>query len=503
MASFLFLPFLSGLLLCLSIPSFLNRSFAAWPGWLAWFALVPLLAGLKGAGVRQAFWKGAVTGFVFFVGSLYWISYVKPMGTLAPLGWILLSTYLALFHGAFAALTCQGLRQDRPWAVLWIPALWTLLEALRGWLLTGFPWEGLGYSQYRNQAVLPLAASCGVYGLHYLVCLGNVILFSMGWGERGLAAGKMKWQAAGALAVLGLCGWAGRFQEEPAAAKIKVAVIQGNINQDQEWTPEYRRSLMAGYRRLMEASLAQGARLMVWPEGTFPGLYSQSPRESGELAAFASKNKVDLLLGADNFDPPAQYSNSAILLGADGGFQEYRKQHLVPFGEFVPFRTLLPFVDKAVQRFGLVDFSPGSAPAAFRTQGGKAAPLICYEGIFPELAARAVGLGANLLVVITFDTWYGDSAAPYQHVSQAVLRAVENRRWLARAGATGISCFISPQGEILDPIALDTEGTAVRDLTLYTGRTPYQRWGNWFLVLCGLIFFLAWLRPARQRPKRG
>lgn len=486
---------LSGLLLCLSFPSFLNRSFAAWPGWLAWFALVPLLISLRHTTVKQAFWKGMQCGLAFFIGSLYWISYVKPMGIMAPLGWILLSAYLALFHGAFAALVRQGLKHSRPLALAWIPAVWTLLEYGRGWLLTGFPWDGLGYSQYRNAAVLPVAAACGVYGLHYLVCFANVALFSLGWGERTLAMKNIRWQLAAVTLFFVACGWAGRYREEPGARTARVAVIQGNINQDQEWTREYRKSLMATYRKLMEDSLTQGARLMVWPEGTFPGLYSQSPLESRELTTFARKNQVDLLLGADNFDPPAQYSNSALLLGADGGMQEYRKQHLVPFGEFFPFRKLFPFMEQAVQRFGLVDFTPGTVPVAFDISGGKAAPLICYEGIFPEMAAKAVSLGANLLVVITFDTWYGDSAAPYQHVSQAVLRAVENRRWLARAGATGISCFISPQGSILDPIRLNTEGVAVRELPLYTSRTPYQRWGNWFILLCGGIALMGLILP--------
>jgi apolipoprotein N-acyltransferase len=488
----------SGFLLALAFPSFLRADFNPWAGWLAWFALAPFLWGVREEQPAGAFRRGYVFGLVYFVVSLYWLQNVKPMGWWgARIGWLALSSYLALFPAAFAWITSRGLGKGWRLGLLWVPAAWTLLEFLRSWLFSGFPWAGLGDSQYQNFQVLPVAAVAGVYGLHFLVCFANVFWASFFGGL--LPGGKAFWlQTLAVVLAFGWMSWQGRFHETPAAPRARVAVIQGNVDQDVEWTEAYKAGLMRTYLGLMDKSKALGAQAMVWPEGTFPGIFSPAVPEGRSLVDFARKNQVDLLVGADVYDQGrGTFGNAAVWVGANGGYGSYLKQHLVPFGEYVPFRSLLPFVDKAVKRFGVVDFAPGSGPVVFPTRAGQAAPLICYEGIFPELCAVPAAK-ANWLTVMTFDTWYGDSAAPYQHVGLAVLRAVEQGRWLARAGATGISCFISPQGEILDAVPLNQAGFAVREIPLLTQPTLYQRWGNWLLWACAGLFAFCLALPAKK-----
>jgi apolipoprotein N-acyltransferase len=254
----------------------------------------------------------------------------------------------------------------------------------------------------------------------------------------------------------------------------------------------------------MNEAAEKGATVMIWPEATLPGLFSSESPEARELAAFARRWHVQVIAsGYDNDPGLGGYRNCSIFLRADEKdlyVEKYAKQHLVPFGEFVPLRKWFTFIDKAVQRFGMEDLAPGPGPVVFQTRAGVIAPLICYEGIFAALPRQAVGKGAQILAIQTFDTWYGDSAAPYQHVSLAVLRAVEEGRWIARAGATGISCFISPQGRILDPVALNTRGMAARTLECFEGRTLYQRCGDWFVAACLLLCLgLAWKAHAWGR----
>ncbi len=500
----LLLPLASGLLLCFSFPNFVLRGFHWQTNLVAWVALVPLLASLEGASPRQAFGRGFLAGLVFFLCALYWINYVKPMGWGATVGWAALSAYLALYPALFAVLVRRGLDEGLRLPLLWIPALWTLLEYGRGTFFSGFPWASLGSSQYLDPLVLPLAAAAGIWGLHFLVALGNLLAFSLAGGgswlkpSRRLAAG-----AALVLACLGLTAWLGRAAAEPEAPRARVAVIQGSLDQDQAWTSDYRAHLMRVYLGLMDRAADWGARTLVWPEGSFPGIFSLSPPEAGELRAFARARGVDLLVGSDNFDPSAgTYSNSVLWIAADGRLGEYKKRHLVPFGEYIPLRHVLPFLNKAVESIGFQDFTPGTRAGAFPTLAGEAGPLICYEGIFPGLCRDSVERGAEWLSISTFDTWYGNSAAPYQHVALAVFRAVEEDRWIARAGATGISCFISPKGAISDVVGLYRRGFAVRDIRLLKARTLFRRWGNWFVWAC-LALVLGCLALPRGAPGSG
>lgn len=493
----------SGLLLWASFPNPVALGFEAWPGWLAWVALVPLFGALREREPGQAFGLGWLAGAACFVPGLAWLTNVKPLGPGALPAWLGLAAWCALFPAIFAWAAAHGLRRGWPLPVLWIPALWVLGEHLRETLLGGFPWMGLGSSQYLNQALLPLAAALGQTGLHYAVALGNAVIHASLWRPDWL----LGWaRSASAMLVLlflaALAGWQASEQrawaQGPGAGPgVRVAVVQGGIDLDQAWDQAYRRRLMDTYLGLSAQAVQQGARLLLWPESAFPGFLSEDSPEARELKAFAAAQGVDLVVGS-TLEQAGRYSNSAVWVDAQGGTRSYAKRHLVPFGEFMPFRDAAPLLDLALERAGVVGFSPGEGPGRFETAGFSVKPLICYESIFPDLARQ--GGQAGLLAVLTVDTWYGRSAGPVWHASQSALRAVEQGTWLARSAATGISLFASPDGRLLSPIPLDEAGFRVQEVGP-SRQTPFLRWGSWPLLLaCAVFLSCVIVCPIRKKP---
>jgi apolipoprotein N-acyltransferase len=483
------LALLSGALLAFSFPSFLAPRFPAAAGALAFIALAPLLLAVDGRRPRQALALGFGAGLLFFGASLYWVCYVRPMGPLASAAWLALSAYLALYPALFAGLAAAGLGRRLPLPLLWLPALWTLLEALRGIALGGFPWLGLGHSQYQNAWLLPLAASAGAASLHFACAASGALLFLLLSGRRqGL------WPClALLLLLLALLRWAGLAAEArpQQGRQVRVAVAQASLDQDQAWTLEYQQRLLSAYGKLSRQAASQGAQAVLWPEATLPGILADRDPSVQAFRYLAKGLKVDLISGVYDKDAEGRLSNCMALASSQGSLQSYAKRHLVPFGEYVPLRRLLPFVDQAVRRFGSdQDFTPGASAQPLAGQAGRAGALVCYESVFPGLAADEARLGAEWLAVSTFDTWYGHSAGPYQHASLAVFRAVEQGLWLARAGATGVSLFVAPDGRITQWMDLDQAGILVQDIELRRACTPYARYGDWFLGLCVLLLAL-------------
>lgn len=486
----------SGLLLFFSFPNPFALGFEAWTGWLAWGALVPLLAALDGQDAKAGARLGLVAGLSCFVPGLVWLTNVKPLGPGAIPAWLALAAWCAAFPALFGAATAEGIKRNWAQPVLWIPALWAFSELLRENLLTGFPWMGLGSSQYRNPAVLPLAAALGQTGLHYAVALGNTVLL----GALVRPALLLPWRRSAAatamvLALAGTAAWQGREQrawdaQASAAPSIRVGLIQGAIDLDQVWDRAYRLSLLNVYLGFSKKAVDQGAQLLLWPESCFPGFFNEDAFEARELKAFAARHQVHMLVGS-TLSEGGRYTNSAVWIDPQGNTASYAKRHLVPFGEFVPFRAAAPLLDLALERLGLVGFSPGQEPGIFRLGPLAVKPLICYEGIFPALARS--GGSAGLLAVLTVDTWYGRSAGPVWHASQAVLRAVEQGAWVGRAAATGISLFAAPDGRILHAIPLDQPGIAIQAVRA-PRRTPYGDWGQLpILLLCALTLVIGGL----------
>ncbi len=492
---------LSGLLLALAYPRVDLAS-------LAWFALVPLFLVMA----ERPFRSGFTAGLVFFATVLYWLNIVMTtFGRLHPLlsvvAWLLLAAYLALFFGAVTWAACR-LREKLGLAtVVTLPVLWVALEFLRSFLLTGFPWASLGYSQQSHLVLIQSADLFGVYGLSFLLVLSNAVLAAAVASRRRPGRGPFPTAGVCIALVLLLANasyglWRLSGDPDRREQTLSVALVQGNIDQTVKWDPAFQRSTIDRYRELsLEA--AEGAAgkvdLIIWPESATPFFFQEGKELAREVPALTRQTEAYLLFGSPAYmvvNRRARYLNSAFLLSPVGEeLGRSDKVHLVPFGEYVPLGRFLPFIEKLV--VGIGDFSPGEV-SPLPMNGKRLGVLVCYEGIFPELARDYVDEGTDLLVNITNDAWFGRSSAPYQHLAMSRFRAVENRIWLARAANTGISAIIAPSGRITAQTPIFETRSLAGEVGLGARPTLYRMTGDVFPALC-LALGLWWLLKTRRR----
>jgi apolipoprotein N-acyltransferase len=463
------------------------------PGWdlLGWVALAPVLAlAVTAWSSRQALVEGWVAGLAFFLPLMRWLTHtMTTFSTLTPflafLVLVALAAYLALFWGG-VAWALGWLRPRLGARVLWLaPALWVAGEYARTYLLSGFPWGLLGYVPSRRLLLIQIAAWTGVYGVSALLALVNAAL---AW-----AAVERRWQAAvtaGAVVLVAVGGAAlvGRAQLGPADAPTRsVAIVQGNIPQAVKWDAAFRAQTFEIYGQLTRAA-APGSRLIVWPEAAVPAYLRFEPGAMTWLTDLAASVRVPLLVGAPDAEPDgrrARYLNSAFLVEAAGLRGRYDKMHLVPFGEYVPLKRLLFFVDAIAAEIG--DFTPGREATLFQLEGTPFGTVICYEVIFPDLFRRFVAGRASFMTNITNDAWFGDSGGPLQHLQMVPLRAVENRVAIVRAANTGVSALVLPTGAIQSTLPLGTRGTLRAAVPLRQGATFYTRFGDVFALACAAV----------------
>jgi apolipoprotein N-acyltransferase len=475
---------------------------------LAWVGLVPVLL----AGGRQPFRQGFLAGCVFFAGVLYWLNIVMTtFGGLHPVfalvAYLLLVGYLALFFAVpiWAAFRLRD-RLGYP-LPLTLPVLWVGLEFLRSFLFSGFPWATLGYSQQSRLLLIQSADLVGVYGQSFLLVLTNTVLAALfqAWSQRDKQL-LPRWSLPALLVLLAANLGYGAWRLDPATdmrpERLNTILVQGNIDQSIKWNPAFQQQTVDIYRDLSrEGAGASEGGLIIWPESATPFYFQDPSPLSGEVAGTARNARSWLLFGSPAYDRVnrvTHYLNSAFLLGPDGEIRgRSDKVHLVPFGEYVPLGRWLPFIDKLV--VGIGDFSPGTI-SPLPLNGHRVGVLVCFEGIFPELARDSVRLGSELLVNITNDAWFGRSSAPYQHLGMTRFRAVENRVWVARAANTGVSALIAPSGRIV--AATGIFETAVLKGTVGIGARPslYTRWGDIIPTLflgLSLFWLVRLLRRAR------
>jgi apolipoprotein N-acyltransferase len=364
----------------------------------------------------------------------------------------------------------------------------------------------LGYSQ---QSLLPLIQSAdllGPYGLSYLLVLSNVTLALMvRWCARRTTTPFPRLALILTLSlVIGNFAYGQfRLQQQPDRREVSLQTVlaQGNIDQSLKWDPAYQWGTIDIYKRLSLQPQDQPAQLIIWPESAVPFFFQETGILSDQVRQVAARRGAWLLFGSPAFEDVNRrrhYLNSAFLLSPSGqDLGRSDKVHLVPFGEYVPLKSFFPFIDKLV--VGIGDFSPGTI-SPLPMNGHKIGVLVCFEGIFPELAREYVRRGSDLLVNITNDAWFGKSSAPYQHLAMVRFRAVENRIWLARAANTGISAKIAPSGRITAQSPLFERMALSGTVGLGSQPTLYNRFGDVFPTLCGVIslvwLFLAW----RRRP---
>ncbi|MBI2870429.1 MAG: apolipoprotein N-acyltransferase [Candidatus Omnitrophica bacterium] len=464
-------------------------------GLLGWVGLVPLIWAATRCTPSRAFSLGYFAGLLFFLGTLYWVSYVSIAGTL------LLVCYLALYPAAFA-LGCQMLNGFKPlffW--LCVPTLWVALELVRGILFTGFPWGLLAYTQSKFLPVIQIADVFGAYGVSWLVAAVNAAIFLVIVRcERAKATVMLTTFLLTASLAYGYLSLHAPSQSGP-----EVAVVQGNIPQEEKWEPDYAAHILGRYDELTRlARERHHPDLIIWPETAFPGYYPNDP-QSGTLAALAQNLETPLLIGSPVLEE-GRVMNSALLFNQDGALvTRYDKIHLVPFGEYLPLGGLFSFLKSYDPRIG--EFSPGTEFTVFETGGTAFSILICFEDIFPGLARQFVRRGARFLVNITNDAWFGDTAAPHQHLEASIFRAVENGVSVVRSANTGVSCVIDPWGRVTAQVAETPGGKltfveGVSSARLYMrDPTCYTRVGDIFAWTClaGTILALGLSKFVRLR----
>ena len=483
----------SGILVVLSFPLF-----DYYP--LAWVAFVPLLLSLWGKDPKKAFVAGYVFGLVYFVGTLYWIYYsINHYGGFsfpASLSLVVvLCLYLSLYPAIFSFLFIKMIRKTELPALLIAPVLWVVLEFVRSYALTGFPWSSIGYSQYRFLHMIQVADITGIYGISFLVLAVNgalADLFLLRKRTTEMPLFPISYTVVGLsvlvvviIASLGYGHW--RLNQERNGKLINISLAQGDIEQDKKWEPTYQNEVLETYFSLSRKAAGPSVQMIVWPETALPFIFDFDKANTERLIRFEQGLGSDLLFGTilvkEQSRSKTLLSNSAVLLDREGkNIYEYDKIHLVPFGEYVPLRSVLFFVDKLVT--GIGDYVPGRQYVRADTEFGSFATLICYEIIFPGLVRKFYTTGGDFIVNITNDAWFGSTSAPYQHFSMAVFRAIENRKPVVRCANTGISGFIDSNGKILSetPIfkRLVLPGTVKTDGTL----SFYTKYGDLFSYLC-------------------
>ncbi len=472
----------------------LPLSLAPFDWW--WFAPLPLLAYLwlsQNISYPRRYWRSFLFGLGYFGSGASWV-YVSihdygdaPM-PLAVLLTFLFVAGLALAFSLPMFLWNRFLQDKRFGVLLGFPAAWVLNEWYRSWLLTGFPWLYIGYSQ-TNTLMGGWAPVTGIYGISFLLALFAAAVYFV------ISVRKHYWLPALVIlfavssgALLDKKEWT----QPVAGLQQPVALVQGNVPQQQKWKPEQREAIRALYRD-MSAPLWQKNQLIVWPEAAIPELYTPTHPFFIAMNEQAKNSGGALITGVPSFhyadDGSHIFYNSLLGLGTSSGF--YHKQRLVPFGEYVPMQQwlkgLLDFFKMPIS-----DFRTGPNDQPNMNSGVMTvASSICYEITYPELVA-AQARDADILLTVSNDTWFGASIGPHQHLQMAQMRARENAREMLRATSNGISAFIDHKGKVISHSPQFERFVLQGTAQAYQGHTPYQLMGNWpILLVCFALLPLA------------
>ncbi len=495
---------------------------------MCWIAVTPLLVALLRAqkpdtlqlrewpvllpaSPGQAFLLAYICGIFWYAGTCYWIySTMRQYGGVnAPAATgilILFCLYLALYHGAFGLLiSLIAKRAHVKWVFVLAPAVWVAVELART-RITGFPWDLLGIAQVDNVSLARIATVTGVYGISFEIMLVNTA-FAAAFLVRREKRKQLLLASLAAVAVLQAVRWI----PAPAFPSSRTAyLVQANVPilDGADWTKEYFAQTL---RELSQISLDPGSvnapipsdsatqatsaihpDLIVWPESPAP-FYTSDPIFRNVVSNVAREANTWVLAGSigirnasANADRPTEIYNSGVLVSPQGDLTaRYDKMHLVPFGEYVPFEKLFAFASGLTKEVGA--FSRGESRQPLDAGSTKLGVFICYESIFPDEIRQPVADGAQVLVNISNDGWYGDSGAYAQHLKQARMRAIENAHWLLRDTNTGVTASIDPYGRIVASIPRKTRATLVAPYALVSETTFYTRHGDWFAYLCAII----------------
>jgi len=514
-------PVLSGVLLVLAFPTH-----DLW--WLAWIALVPLLLAILGKKPKYAFLLSWLCGIVFFVGLFDWIREVSGFRFYHHI--ILLPIMGAYFALVGLVLGFIGKRRGVRLTLVAAPFVWVSMEFIRSnFFFLALPWALIAQSQYKNLHVIQFASFTGAYGVSFLVVLVNaavaaaVLAFSSSfqrWKPRGVETPK-KIKGIGVCVVTAalvgfavLHGWT-QLSHPFKGNSIKMAVVQGNIEQHRKWDPGFAEAIMQTYKELTQRVSEQEPSLIIWPETATPGAIRRNWKIYKSVMQIASEADTFLLLGSSQHQKfrrsnqgRIKYFNSAFLISPEEKklSERYDKIRLLPFAEYVPLEGRIPWTKLGVP--GVGNYVPGNKFKVFETNDFRFGVTICWESLFPDLVRQFVENGAQFLVNITNEAWFGRTSAPYLFLSMNVFRAVENRVYMVRCANTGVSCFIDPNGRIVNRVknAQDQDifvrGVLTGTIIPMESKTVYTRYGDWFAwvcIGCSLAFLImSFLRKNRN-----
>ena len=484
-----------------------------WP--LLAVACVPLFVSVCKGSRRQALLSGLFVGIGHFLLQLYWIVFVLgqygglPLFVSVP-ALLLLCVYMAGYFVLFVLLARLFVQQFPPFLSLGLlPCVWVGLDWLRSFLFSGFPWMDLGYGLAGVPLLLQSADIWGHYGLTFLIVMLNTFftLLVLHSGEK-----KVMGQLAISVCLFFIVtafysGWRWQQLENglEEAEFMNVAVVQGDVDQGQKWNPARQGATVRGYVAQSRLLMGQTTvpELLVWPETALPFYPAHHPLLDS-IVHLVSEEQVMLLAGAPWYErenlrsTEINFFNSSLLFDTRGDIvARTSKSHLVPFGEYVPLKRFLPFIAPLVEAVG--DFSSGEIRNPPACKKARIGVLICFESIFGDISRKWVDAGANLLVNMTNDAWYGRSSAPYQTLAMTRLRAVETRRAIVRAANTGFSGFIDPMGRLqkLSPLFVPWE--AVQRVEIRTDRTIFVRGGYLFAPACFMLALAGFAGAARMK----
>ncbi|HZI30854.1 MAG TPA: apolipoprotein N-acyltransferase, partial [Candidatus Binatia bacterium] len=450
-----FVAAIAGLLLAVSFPKFSLAGFA-------WICPALILFAARGKRGADAFRAGYVAGLVFWLISIYWLLYM-PVTGFPILAWIALSVYVAWFIAVWAWFVSRLRFPINSWfgRLRWTlvgASAWIGLEWLRGWLLSGFPWSFIGVSQYKLVPLIQIAAVTGVYGVSFLVVWLSLGIYSAGEMIYRNPTKRHVWQAEIALPIItvmllfiGGLFWM-KHDSPPSAATsnrppfLRATLVQPSVPQTLIWSPAEDEKRFDKLLVVSQQAMTNHPDLLIWPESAVPmfdGVYNI-------IGRFAQSNHVAIIFNGDDagVGPDAtNYFNAAFLINS-GGFCTgvYHKQKLVIFGEYIPLTHWLPFVKYLTP---IQDgWTPGDKPALFIGEKFSAAPLICFEDVFPGIARAAATNRPDFLVNLTNDGWFSDSAEQWQHLANAVFRSVENGLPLIACANNGITCWVDAHGRV-------------------------------------------------------
>lgn len=495
----------------------------AFPKWnvagFAWVAPGMILFVGVGGTTRQAFGRGFLFGLVFAAGTVYWLQYM-PVTGLPILAWWSLAAYLAVYYALwvwFCRRALPGTLEEmlhaswaqRTWWILAAAGMWVLLEWVAGWMLTGFPWLKIGVTQHRMVPLIQFASVAGAPGLSFVVVWFSVsLMFALfalatqprqrfpAWREICLPM----------LAVAVLFAWGNariKRHDQSSSREIKVALVQPSFPQTLLWNQEETTNRFNRMIELSEEALASKPDLLIWPEAAMPGFIRHQEETFSRVSSLSAKHETPLICGGDDARMPPddpkreqpQFFNSVYLLDETGMIPaQYDKRQLVAFGEYTPLVKWLPFM-KYLTPVG-EGFSPGEKAIQLPLEklDLKVSPLICFEDAFAWLARDAVTPETDVLVNLTNDGWFSESAAQWQHLANALFRAVETGRPLIRCANNGITCWVDPVGRVYgtafpDGRSVYAEGIKQFEVAIANEPTTtlYWRRGNWFILICALL----------------